>query len=184
MALALTAGVLEGAIVGGLLGLVLTSCRPELRLRAWVMATIAGAVVGWGLGSLASLFMSAGSNQAEPPLGVTIAAAAALGLAAGPILGAFQARALRVVGLRPSRWIVANALGWAMGMPLVFLAADSAWTSATAIARGAALLGLAGAAVGLATATALVRSPTPARPSQDAGRAMPIGRQAAAARLT
>jgi hypothetical protein len=49
--------------------------------------------------------------------------AAGLGFALGPLLGAPQALVLRRYATRTSRWILANALAWATGMPLVFAGA-------------------------------------------------------------
>jgi uncharacterized protein YbjT (DUF2867 family) len=149
--LGLLAGLFEGALVGGLLGAVLVAVRPELRLRAWVVATVLGAIIGWGLGTLPSLFVEDGG--AEPPLGWMLLGAAALGLVAGPVLGFFQARVLRVLGVRPLMWIGGVAVAWALGMPLVFLAASQPWSRAPMMV---ALLVLAGGVVGLVTGLVLV----------------------------
>jgi hypothetical protein len=134
---------------------VLVAARPEVPLRRWWRATIAGALVGWGLGSLPSLFLAGQGAGPEPPRTLVLLGAAALGIAAGPILGAFQARVLKGIGVSARRWVVANALGWMLAMPLVFAAADRAWTALPTIARGAVFLGLAGALAGVSTGLAL-----------------------------
>jgi hypothetical protein len=55
--------------------------------------------------------------------------AAAMGLAAGPILGFVQCTVLRGRVARPGRWLWANARAWAVGMPLSFLGMDRVpWT--------------------------------------------------------
>lgn len=156
-ALAIAAGVLEGLIVGALLGAVLRSAHPEVRWRRWVAATVAGATCGWALGTLPSLWFGRAGGGDEPALVWKMAAAALLGACAGPLLAVFQARVLRPLGVRPFAWAAANALGWSVGMPLVFLAADSAWTNLAIAVRGTLLLALAGGAVGLATARVLAR---------------------------
>lgn len=86
--------------------------------------------------------------------------AAGLGLVAGPVLAAVQVRVLRHHAPRARRWLLANALGWAAGMPLVFVAvgqlARSGPTPRT-LSRAAAALLAAGAAVGLIEGLFLAR---------------------------
>jgi hypothetical protein len=84
-----------------------------------------GAVTGWLLGMLPSLFSAAATRRLNP---WTIAPARAGGgarLVAGPILAAFQVPELRrhVRGAR--WWLAANAAAWAVGMPVLFVAAGS-----------------------------------------------------------
>jgi putative NADH-flavin reductase len=157
--LAVAAGLFEGAVVGTLLAAVLGRVRPEVSGRQWVHATMAGAVVGWGLGSIPALLLSSQAPAAaEPPAWLAIAGAAALGAVAGPVLALFQGPVLRPIGVRQSTWLVANALGWSLAMPAIFRAAAGSWSSAGAATRGAAWLILGGAAVGLVTGLALVRA--------------------------
>ena len=54
----------------------------------------------------------------------TFLLAAGLGLAAGPILGVAQWTVLRRFVNRGGRWLWANALAWAVGMPVIFLGMD------------------------------------------------------------
>jgi len=149
---AVIAGIVEGAIVGGLLGVVLTAVRPEVRLRTWTLATITGAVIAWTLASIPTA--TAPADGGEPPSWLLLGAAA-MGAAAGPVLALFQGRALRVAGVRAPTWIVSNAIGWAIAMPIIFVAAGDAWTSLSMVVRGAALLFVAGAIVGVVTGLAL-----------------------------
>jgi hypothetical protein len=51
--------------------------------------------------------------------------AAAMGLVLGPILGIPQMFVLRRYAPRASRWVLANAFAWAVGMPVVFLGAGA-----------------------------------------------------------
>jgi len=162
LALGASAGVLEGAIVGGLLGTVIVAARPEVRLSAWLRWTMVGAVICWGFGMLPSALVHATQGGAgvathsnEPPRWLISLGAVGLGLLAGPILGALQARALRPMGVRARTWIAATSIGWAAGMPIVFAAASESWSGVHAAVRGLALLACAGAVVGLATGVAL-----------------------------
>jgi putative NADH-flavin reductase len=159
IALALAAGLVEGVIAGTAQGLALGRLRPALRLRRWVGATVLGALAGWLLGSLPSILLGGGDGEAasaaEPSRALALVAAAGLGAVAGPILAAFQALVLRPHLRRTWPWLVASAVGWAAGMPLVFLAVDVGW--AGSLAAALALLAAAGACAGAATAVALRR---------------------------
>jgi hypothetical protein len=159
------AGVTEGGVVGWAQHRVLRTARPQLRLRRWVGATILGAVVAWGLGMLPSTLLdmsdaAGGTTPAEPGLGIQLGLAAVLGLVAGSILGAPQARVLRDHAPRAWRWIPANAVAWAAGMPLVFLVAGGVpegWTLPAILGVVAATLLLVGAVVGAIHGWVLVR---------------------------
>lgn len=61
-----------------------------------------------------------------------------LGAVTGPVLGLGQWLVLRRHVARPGRWIVANAIAWALGMVVVFWGMDQVpWT------RGGLVVGLA-----------------------------------------
>jgi hypothetical protein len=169
--LSLVAGVLlgicEGVVVGAAQGAVLRLRVPGLALRTWILATVAGAMVAWGLGMLPSTLMSAdaggGEAAAEMPAALTYVMAAGMGAVAGVILAVAQwlgLRSLRSQVRRAGLWLPANALAWACGMPLVFLGMG-------AIPAGAGLLqalpiviaatAAAGAVVGAIHGLVLVR---------------------------
>ncbi|MGZ8502780.1 MAG: hypothetical protein ACXWW6_08005 [Candidatus Limnocylindrales bacterium] len=119
---------IEGAIVGGLQWRVLRDRAPQVGGRAWVGATMLGGLIAWLAVSLPfALMRSEPETQAaagaEPPLILQLALMAVAGLAAGPILGGTQALALRRVTDRPWSWVWANARAWAVGLPVVQLAA-------------------------------------------------------------
>jgi hypothetical protein len=125
-ALAIGLGGVEGAIVGYAQARVLRRRLPQL--RAWVAATVVGAVVAWMLGMVPSTLMSLVTPpSAEPPPEISDALqlllAVPLGLVTGAILGFPQWRVLRHHVPRAGWWVVANALAWGCGMPLVFVAA-------------------------------------------------------------
>lgn len=120
-------GAFEGAVVGIAQARVLRSRLPAL--RGWVRATVAGAMVAWAVGMVPSTVMRLTATAPsvppeEPGLLVVLALAAGLGLAAGPILAAFQWLCLRaIIRQRALVWLPANAAAWAVGMPVVFLGA-------------------------------------------------------------
>ena len=124
-------GLFEGLVVGALQGVVLRRRLPSLSLRAWIVATILGAMVAWGLGMLPSTLMSAdagASQAAEPPAWFTYVMAAGLGLVAGVVLAFPQWRVLRSMHphvRRAGLWLPANSLAWLLAMPLVFLGLDA-----------------------------------------------------------
>lgn len=156
-------GAIEGAVVGWAQARVLRERIP--RPHGWIEATVAGALVAWTLGMLPSTIMNlleptSSSPPPEPPVWLTLVLAAGLGLVAGPILALFQVRVLgRYVG-RAGWWVLANALAWAVGMPIIFAGIDlvegfSRVPAATVVV--ACTLLLAGIAVGAIHGLFLVR---------------------------
>lgn len=160
-------GLFEGFVVGALQGVVLRGRLPALSLRAWIIATILGAMVAWGLGMLPSTLISAGADAsqaaAEPPAWFVYVMAAGLGLVAGVVLAWPQWRVLKLYRLEVTRsglWLPANALAWLFGMPLVFLGMDAIPPGAgvlQAIPIVVAATALAGAVVGAIHGLILVR---------------------------
>lgn len=152
----LAIGAYEGAIVGVAQWLVLRRLLPSLRAKSWIAATVTGAVVAWMLGRIPSALadwqsVSGDVGQPAPSLSMIAGLSAAAGAALGVILGAAQWFVLREHVRRARIWIGANALAWAAGMPLIFLAAGIPGPDASVVSIGALLLvtvGLAGAVVG------------------------------------
>ena len=150
-------GAFEGTVIGLAQRQVLRTLLPSV--RGWVVATVAGAMVAWAVGmvpSTVAALMQQGATDAstppEPPLILALLLASCLGAVAGPMLAAFQWLSLRRVVLTKSwLWLPANALAWALGMPVIFLGAQANefTSSAAAIAALAALaICVAGAVVG------------------------------------
>jgi hypothetical protein len=140
--------LLEGVLVGFAQERVLRRRLAELPPWSWVMATAAGAGLAWLLGMLPSTFIalssdtSAGPPPTPPGPLLQYALAAAMGLVVGPILGAVQSLVLRRFVQRPWRWLGANGLAWAVGMPLIFLGMDFVPWTAGAVAVVASLYGV------------------------------------------
>ena len=150
--LAIGLGAIEGLIVGVAQANVIRRRVPAL--RAWVTATVVGAVIAWTLGVLPATVTSLlGSEPATSDAPVSdalqILLAIPLGVVTGAILGFPQWRVLKRHVARAGWWVVANALAWACAMPLVFAIAG-AGSDATVLS------GVATAVVGLAAAGALV----------------------------
>lgn len=163
---AVLGGVVEGLVVGWAQWLVLRGPLPALPLRPWALATALGAGLAWLLGMLPSTFLavanaahaaaasSAAAAQpaaAEPPLALQLALAVAMGAVLGPFLGVPQWRVLRRYLPKAGWWVLANVTAWAVGMPVIFLAASLIPAGASsAVIFGYVALGClaAGAVVG------------------------------------
>lgn len=157
-------GIFEGVVVGAVQGAVLRLRLPSVSLRTWILATVIGAMVAWGLGMLPSALMSAdasgGQAAAEMPEWLTYVMAAGMGAVAGVILALAQWVALRSQVRRAGLWLPANALAWLCGMPLVFLGMGAVPAGASvlqALPIVVAATTLAGAVVGAIHGLVLVK---------------------------
>ena len=172
-AIAVLAGTLiEGTVVGTAQWLVPRRRLPEMRWSAWALATGAGALLAWTLGTVPSTVLSLrapGGREAasaEPSGMVVFGLAFLMGLLLGPVLGFVQWLALRRFVRRAALWMPANALAWAFGMTVIFAGVDRA--TGGGFGPGAALilaltLTCAGAVVGAIHGLALVWLLRPAR---------------------
>jgi len=119
--------LLEGVLVGYAQESVLRTRLSSLRRRRWILATAIGAGLAWLLGMIPSTIMTlqapeaAAAPAAEPPVLLRYALAVVMGAVAGPVLGVAQWTVLRRHVRHAARWLWANAVAWAVGMPLVFL---------------------------------------------------------------
>jgi len=144
--------LLEGLVVGAAQERVLRGVLAGLRPGAWAAATAAGAGAAWLIGMIPStvlgLTTSSGPSVAppEPPVLVQNALAVLLGLVTGPILGSVQAWVLRRHTPRASRWLGANAVAWALGMPVIFLGMDLVPWSRGGVAVALAIYAVCGVA--------------------------------------
>lgn len=128
---------LEGTLVGIAQGRVLHRRLSGISAGSWTSATSIGACAAWLLGVVPSTVMGllhtgealAGSAAPiEPAAWLQLGLAAVMGLVLGPVLAFPQHRVLRREIPQASGWLGANALAWAVGMPLLFLGMDAlAW---------------------------------------------------------
>lgn len=159
---ALAGAVVEGVVVGLAQVSVLRRAIPGFAWPPWVIATSIGALVAWLLGMMPSTFFQAMAKGTEvaasaapfdPPLILQLGLAVAMGAALGPFLGVPQWLVLRRHLPRAGRWVLANSVAWAAGMPMIFLATgliQPGWPNAAifaAIAVGCLAAGLVVGAV-------------------------------------
>jgi hypothetical protein len=118
-------GLVEGSILGWFQHRVLVRPLPFLTRGGWIAATVVGGTIAWLVASTIVTIGGAGAaGVVEPSPTMQVALAAALGLAAGPVLGVPQALVFRTwLGGRAWHWVWANALAWAVAMPVVFIGA-------------------------------------------------------------
>lgn len=154
----LLAGAWEGLCLGSTQAFFLR--RLGISPGLWVLLTVTGAIVGYGL----SLMGGAGSGDPgtgnEPPLWIMALLGAGAGLGMGVAMGLIQMPALRG-RLSAAGWIAANAIGWMPAMAVIMAAAGLAerhWSLVQVAAAGGLSGAVAGFCVGVATATVLARA--------------------------
>jgi hypothetical protein len=160
----------EAIVLGGLQAFWLRTIWPGLSAARWILATMAVGLIGWGVGAFIPLFMfpeSGGAAQSpaadptaafDPSLGAIALFATLFGLAVGAVFGLGQALALPTGSRARRLWIIGNAAGWAVGLPLIYVAAHLAsdlpgWGARIGLWMAGGLG--AGLAVGAATAVVL-----------------------------
>jgi hypothetical protein len=157
-------GALEEATVGLAQWFALSGGIAGITRSMWVTATLIGGVLAWGAGSIPMTLASLSTDAAtvpvqEPPQVLVLAMASGIGLVAGAVLSAAQWVVLRKWVSRAWRWVPANGLAWAAGMPLIFAAIDLAqlarlpWVAVIVMAFA---IPLAGASVGAIHGVVLV----------------------------
>ncbi len=162
--IAVFSGVIEATLVGLAQWWAMHPWLSKIRRRVWWQATTIGALCAYMIGYLPSTLMKmdqavSQTQQVEPPLGITLLLASGLGGVAGVILSCAQWMVLRHHVGRAKLWILANMLAWAVGMPVIFLGMDWAFTMADTwsflLTIGAALIA-AGLLVGAIQAWFLI----------------------------
>lgn len=157
------AAVPEGLVLGGLQAFGLRWFFPNIVWQRFVAATIAVGLVGWGVGTFIPLFVVgevSATSGPEPSLLAVATYAAVFGALAGTLFGAAQAWALPTDRRGKLFWIAANAGGWTVALPLIYVAAQTGGDLQSTAAR--VLLwavggGGAGLIIGAATALAIQR---------------------------
>ena len=161
-ALVMTAGgIIEGLAISIFQWRVLRAALPALRFRPWAVATTGVAAGLWLLSGVTAGMASAGAGEEEDPSRVAqVALGLLLGLFAGAVFGAAQRVVLASELAGTGQWVLANALGWAGAMGIIFAAASipSADTPVMVnVTLGLAAGALAGLTVGAVTGVFLVR---------------------------
>jgi hypothetical protein len=159
-----TAGAIEGLLVGTAQWLVLRRVFPALSRGAWLGWTAGGAAFAWALGMLPSLLIGQGAaeNANNVPQITDLSKyllAAAMGGVLGPILAVPQWFVLRRHARHAVWWIPANAVAWMLGMPVVFFALSSVVQAESVllmVVEASGALFLTGALVGAVHGIALL----------------------------
>ena len=150
-------GALEGTAVGLAQFAVLARTFRALTWRAWLLATVTGAIVAWGCGML--IGQLAGDAFASSDTDMPIYGGVVIGAIAGLILSGPQWLALRRARVSAPWWVPAHAFGWSAGMVVAFAGVGALPSSAalvfTMIAMAGTGLGM-GALVAAITGVALV----------------------------
>ena len=127
----MVAGFLEGSILGFFQWNVLKDKFTKLPRKEWLFYTILIAVLGWILGVLPSLFFALQEESdatIEPSVfenpWIFASLSVGSGLVLGALFGLFQWFSLRKYAKKASRWIIANALGWGLGLGWIYLVAS------------------------------------------------------------
>ncbi len=154
LGLVVAGGLVEGLALGGLQAFALGRWLPGLSRVRWVAVTVLVAGLGWALASAPSALSGDTAASQAPPTGFVLVGAAALGALMGAVLGGAQWTVLRRHVRRSGLWVVANVLGWAAAMVLVFAGATApgvGWPTGGVVALGAGTGLVAGAVLGLVT---------------------------------
>jgi hypothetical protein len=119
--------LLEGIVIGIAQCIPLRALVPEIRVKSWITATALGAGLAWMIGMIPSTVMglmnvsSPENATPEPPAYLQYGLAVGMGIIAGPILGIAQWIVLRHHFSNSSTWLIANAVAWSIGMPIIFI---------------------------------------------------------------
>ena len=171
--IAMVGGAIEGLAVGYAQWLLLKRWLLSLTALAWVGVTVAAAVVGWFLGTLPSIVLGIVADDsaapeaatAGPPLWVMPLIGMGSGLVLGALFGWAQSLVLRRHVTNARTWTMANALGWAAAMAVMFTGAgipSEPWPLGRLLPLAALTGVVAGLAIGGVTGAFLQRlRPTP-----------------------
>lgn len=157
------AGIIEGLVTGFFQWSVLKKRFSSMKAKNWLGVTALGAATAWLLGMIPSVFFapeSSSSTSVEFSMGQIALLAALMGVVLGTIFGVFQWLELKGHTANASRWILANALGWTVGLAIIFLGASipSVDTSLAVVIFIGAVSGLlAGLSVGAITGLFLIK---------------------------
>ncbi|MDF1698590.1 MAG: hypothetical protein P1U56_22250 [Saprospiraceae bacterium] len=126
------AGCIEGFILGFFQWRVMVQKFTLIPRKEWMFYTILVAALGWFLGMLPSLFFDPSVAESESshsslnfnnPL-IFAFLSLSVGLLLGALFGLFQWISLKKYSLNAYYWIIANALGWGLGLGWIYLFAS------------------------------------------------------------
>ena len=163
-------GLIQGLVLGFLQGWALRRPYPTISASHWTLATTVIALGGWSFAAWISVFGWEGTPEA-PVLNLmqTALTAGVFGVVTGLLFGSAQALVLRGVAHRSYWWIGANAIGWGLALPCIYIASSvgSAQPGSLEIAFRGLVGGVAsgvvlGAVTGLSFSLMSARYPAPA----------------------
>jgi hypothetical protein len=163
--LMVASGAIEGVIVGSAQWWVLQGVFPEIGRKAWVAATLVGALVAWTFGSIPATLMNMNAEPtvttlAEPETALILLMAGLMGALLGIVLALAQWIVLRRHVRNAWWWLPANSAAWLLGMPVIFAAVDMAQNASSpgqALLIFVGALALTGAIVGAVHGIILVK---------------------------
>lgn len=116
-------GLVEGTAVALAQFTVLGHTFPGLTRTAWLIATVAGAILAWACGmAIGQVAGDAMTSEMDVP----IAGAIFIGALAGAILAGPQWLALRRAHVEAPWWIPAHVVAWSAGMVVAFAGVSAA----------------------------------------------------------
>lgn len=126
------AGFIEGAILSHFQWKVLVTKFSKIPQSEWFLYTTLVAILGWFLGMLPSLFIMSSSNNKDgvvstlalPDPLLFLALSIGAGLILGAIFGLFQWFSFRKHTNNAHQWIIANSLGWGLGLAWIYVFAS------------------------------------------------------------
>ena len=154
-AVIVTAGFIEGVVLGGAQYLAMRRSLPVLRPAVWVSLTGGAAVVAYVCGLLPSALEPWWSTW---PVPLQLVALAALIITILGSIGGAQWVELRHHLQGAAWWVVGTAIAWLVGLGIFFAIAPPLWHEGQPVAT-ALMIGLL-AAVGMAIAMAAVTGVT------------------------
>lgn len=127
----LVAGFIEGFMLGIFQWTVLKNKFQKIPKNKWIFYTILVAVLGWFFGMLPSLFFispDATSNNAQSsdfdnPI-IFALLSMGTGITLGAVFGLFQWFVLKHYAQKAYLWILANSLGWGLGLGWIYIFAS------------------------------------------------------------
>lgn len=161
---AIVGGLFEGATLATFQWRLVACVVPEISRAKWIVHTAIAASVAWAAGMLAPTLDDMYQLSTAVMVAIWVPASIIILLS----IGYAQQRLLRPHVRRAWRWLVANIVGWLLGLPWTFVLpallppGTPTWGFAIAFGIGGTLMG---ATAGAVTGMALLRFQSEARPA-------------------